>query len=189
MNAVAIANNDVAILAWVGGQKIPDCLGFAIYRTDLSSGTTVPLPAWVGFRGDTNAGWEPRTTEVWPVQKFHWKDLTAKRGGLYQYRILPMVGTPGNCKPAPAPVWETNPVHLTPDRGEAFTFFNRGILSTQSLARQLPAGRRYGVVAGTGRFLDALARFRFGPDELDFLRGSGADSALRRAGVAVLVAR
>jgi len=40
-------------------------------------------------------------------------------------------------------------------------------------ARQLPAGRRYGVVAGTGRFLDALARFRFGPDELDFLRGSG----------------
>src|SRR5258708_5279928 len=40
-------------------------------------------------------------------------------------------------------------------------------------ARQLPAGRRYGVVAGPGRFLDALARFRFGPDELDFLRGSG----------------
>ena len=26
-------------------------------------------------------------------------------------------------------------------------------------ARQLPAGRRYGVVAGTGRFLDALVRF------------------------------
>jgi nicotinate phosphoribosyltransferase len=43
----------------------------------------------------------------------------------------------------------------------------------EMFARQLPAGRRYGVVAGTGRFLDALARFRFGPDELDFLRGSG----------------
>jgi len=27
--------------------------------------------------------------------------------------------------------------------------------------RQLPEGRRYGVVAGTGRFLDALERFRF----------------------------
>ena len=37
-------------------------------------------------------------------------------------------------------------------------------------ARHLPHGRRYGVVAGTGRFLDALERFRFGPDELDFLR-------------------
>jgi nicotinate phosphoribosyltransferase len=39
-------------------------------------------------------------------------------------------------------------------------------------ARHLPHGRRYGVVAGTGRLLDALGRFRFGPDELDFLRGT-----------------
>ena len=37
-------------------------------------------------------------------------------------------------------------------------------------ARHLPHGRRYGVVAGTGRFLGALERFRFGPDELGFLR-------------------
>jgi nicotinate phosphoribosyltransferase len=37
-------------------------------------------------------------------------------------------------------------------------------------ARHLPHGRRYGVVAGTGRLLDALERFRFGPDELSFLR-------------------
>ena len=28
--------------------------------------------------------------------------------------------------------------------------------------RRLPARRRYGVVAGTGRFLEALERFRFG---------------------------
>jgi nicotinate phosphoribosyltransferase len=37
-------------------------------------------------------------------------------------------------------------------------------------ARHLPHGRRYGVVAGTGRLLDALERFRFGPEELSFLR-------------------
>src|ERR1700749_2836802 len=36
--------------------------------------------------------------------------------------------------------------------------------------RQLPHGRRYGVVVGMGRLLDALERFRFGPDELSFLR-------------------
>jgi nicotinate phosphoribosyltransferase len=35
--------------------------------------------------------------------------------------------------------------------------------------RRLPAGRRYGVLAGTGRVLEALAAFRFGPDELDWL--------------------
>jgi nicotinate phosphoribosyltransferase len=40
-------------------------------------------------------------------------------------------------------------------------------------ARHLPHGRRYGVVAGTGRLLDALERFRFGPEELSFLRESG----------------
>ncbi len=36
-------------------------------------------------------------------------------------------------------------------------------------ARRLPRGRRYGVVAGTGRFLDALAAFRFGDAELESL--------------------
>ncbi|WP_109523489.1 nicotinate phosphoribosyltransferase [Nocardia aurea] len=34
-------------------------------------------------------------------------------------------------------------------------------------ARRLPNGRRYGVVAGTGRLLDALPRFRFGERELE----------------------
>lgn len=33
-------------------------------------------------------------------------------------------------------------------------------------ARRLPGGRRYGVVAGTGRLLDALATFTFGEAEL-----------------------
>nr|BFE87224.1 nicotinate phosphoribosyltransferase [Planobispora longispora] len=37
-------------------------------------------------------------------------------------------------------------------------------------ARRLPGARRYGVVAGTGRVLDALERFRFGDEEIAFLR-------------------
>ncbi len=37
-------------------------------------------------------------------------------------------------------------------------------------ARRLPDGRRYGVVAGTGRVLDALQRFRFGETEVEELR-------------------
>jgi nicotinate phosphoribosyltransferase len=40
-------------------------------------------------------------------------------------------------------------------------------------ARQLPRGRRYGVVAGTGRFLDALAAFSFDATEIDYLRSAG----------------
>jgi putative nicotinate phosphoribosyltransferase len=40
-------------------------------------------------------------------------------------------------------------------------------------ARHLPHGRRYGVVAGTERLLDALERFRFGPADLEFLGRAG----------------
>ena len=36
--------------------------------------------------------------------------------------------------------------------------------------RSLPAGRRYGVVAGTGRLLEAIRNFRFSDAELDWLR-------------------
>nr|WP_062335920.1 nicotinate phosphoribosyltransferase [Herbidospora sakaeratensis] len=36
-------------------------------------------------------------------------------------------------------------------------------------ARRLPAGRRYGVVAGTDRVLSAIETFRFGEPELEFL--------------------
>lgn len=44
----------------------------------------------------------------------------------------------------------------TADRRTTFEVFTR----------RLPDGRRYGVVAGTGRVLEELAAFRFGPDEL-----------------------
>ncbi|MGH3381606.1 MAG: nicotinate phosphoribosyltransferase [Actinoallomurus sp.] len=40
-------------------------------------------------------------------------------------------------------------------------------------ARHLPAGRRYGVVAGTGRLLDALERFRFDAPTLEYLTSQG----------------
>src|SRR5690625_1535762 len=37
-------------------------------------------------------------------------------------------------------------------------------------SRSLRGERRYGVVAGTGRLLEAISRFRFRDDELDWLR-------------------
>ncbi len=44
----------------------------------------------------------------------------------------------------------------------------------EMFARRLPDDRRYGVVAGTGRFLNALENFRFSTKTLDYL----ADSAI-----------
>jgi nicotinate phosphoribosyltransferase len=40
-------------------------------------------------------------------------------------------------------------------------------------ARRLPDGRRYGVVAGTGRLLEAISKFRFDGDTIEFLRTGG----------------
>ena len=47
-----------------------------------------------------------------------------------------------------------------------------GPCSRRSPAR-LPEGRRYGIVAGTGRLLEGIAGFRFGPPELEFLDRTG----------------
>jgi nicotinate phosphoribosyltransferase len=51
----------------------------------------------------------------------------------------------------------------TADRHSVFEIF----------ARRLPTGRRYGVVAGTGRLIAAVGSLRFGPQEIDFLRETG----------------
>jgi nicotinate phosphoribosyltransferase len=40
----------------------------------------------------------------------------------------------------------------------------------EAFSRRLPDGRRYGVVGGVGRFLDAVENFRFGDYELRFLK-------------------
>ncbi|MGN6426420.1 MAG: nicotinate phosphoribosyltransferase [Leifsonia sp.] len=40
----------------------------------------------------------------------------------------------------------------------------------EAFTRRLPAGRRYGILAGTGRLLELVEAFRFGDDELEYLR-------------------
>ncbi|MBM9467197.1 nicotinate phosphoribosyltransferase [Nakamurella leprariae] len=44
--------------------------------------------------------------------------------------------------------------------------------------RRLPTGRRFGVVGGTGRLVDAVTAFRFGPDDLAPLQGVLDDRTL-----------
>lgn len=43
----------------------------------------------------------------------------------------------------------------------------------EAFSRRLPTGRRYGVLAGTGRILEALQRFTFTETELQWLSRDG----------------
>lgn len=54
---------------------------------------------------------------------------------------------------------------------EGGTHERRSVFET--FARRLPTGRRYGVLAGTGRFLEYLRDFRFTPEQLAFLEERG----------------
>jgi len=135
MNAVAFSNNDIAVAAWTFGGRIDGCVGFAIYRIDVKAGTETCLPALATFPGqDATAN---RTTAQDPVQKFFWKDVYAKRGGSYKYRIVPMAGAPGALTPMAIGSLTTNVVQLTPDYGVLSAYFNRGILATQATAHAL----------------------------------------------------
>jgi len=51
------------------------------------------------------------------------------------------------------------------------TAFRRTVF--ELFPRRLPEGRRYGVLAGVGRMLDAVEAFRFGAAELDYLTSNG----------------
>ena len=139
--AIALGNNDVAFIAWTYDDPIENCLGFAVYRQSSSQPAPTPLPAWVGFEGDVNPDWRPNTTEVWPIQKFSWRDLTAAAGASYTYQIVPMVGQPGALTPRLDLKLVTDAITLTPRRSDHVrAYFNRGILSTQHLVHSLPQG-------------------------------------------------
>ena len=51
-----------------------------------------------GFKGQGSKEKRIRTTKEWPVQKYNWRDFTAKRGGFYRYKISPMIGKVDNLK-------------------------------------------------------------------------------------------
>jgi phosphatidylserine/phosphatidylglycerophosphate/cardiolipin synthase-like enzyme len=145
MNAIAISNNDMVYLHWDVDGKIPDCLGFSVIRHDVQTDEHSALPAMVGFKGQdeesTEAGERFKDTDTWPVQKYAWKDLFAKRGRTYWYEIVPMIGTPVNLRRDESRSMRTNSVSLDSRHGDCSVFFNRGIISTQAIAHSLPKSR------------------------------------------------
>lgn len=136
MKALAFSNNDMVVIAWTYDRRLDGCKGFAVYRCDPDGANPVPLPALARFEG-----MDPHlklTTEQGPIQKFWWKDLFAQRGSEHAYRIVPMGGQPGALEPlAGCEPLQTNAVKLTPDRGVFKAYFNRGIVASQAVSREM----------------------------------------------------
>ncbi len=130
------ANNDLTIIFWKYTEKIPQCLGFCIERVDTKTNKKAVLPAWVGFQGQTNTDWKASDTAHLPIQKMSWLDVSAPRGGSFYYIITPMLGTPDTLLKTTdkSLILKTNAVILSPDAGDFKAYFNRGILSTQSVS-------------------------------------------------------
>ncbi|GAC1358716.1 MAG: phospholipase D-like domain-containing protein [Variovorax sp.] len=164
--AKAYANNAVAYVAWETDGKVPGCVGFEITRI-YADGTRRLLAAWVPFEGQKNPQWIAQDTSVWPVQKFTWRDLTARQrrdkaelrpiDSSFTYQVRALVPARAGLDPvAPSPHASdyqgpavplsyvdagivTNQVRLTADYGDFQAAFNSGILSTQWLTRALQA--------------------------------------------------
>ena len=139
-------SNDVVFLAWQYDEAIENCLGFTVRRKDVNNPSAgfASLPAWVGWEGGSNEDWKPQTTDVWPVQKFTWRDFTAVPGGSYEYQVIPMIGTKEKLdalQPLTDLTLATAQVDVTPaTANNIHAYFNNGILSTQSVAHFLPPG-------------------------------------------------
>ena len=141
-NAVAFTNNDVIMIAWSYDKKPTGCMGFTIYRIDNKNNETV-LPSQAVFKGVKATG--RQTTKEFPLQKFYWKDvyarLEAEKTGnrKFRYKIVPTKGKPGKIEEMKElPVILTNEVEILPQISEnVAAYFNRGLISTQRVARAL----------------------------------------------------
>jgi phosphatidylserine/phosphatidylglycerophosphate/cardiolipin synthase-like enzyme len=173
-NAVAFANNDLITIAWTYGRRLAGCMGFAVYRVD-QHGKETALPAMARFPKLQSSGSD--STEDFPIQKFYWKDpfvrLLAEKTGQrsYRYKIVPLQGRPGRLVPMSIQHLLSNEVTLGPQAGEGVAaYFNRGLLSTQRIARALKAKRGQKLLERLGDRKDEL-RASLSGDMVEALTG------------------
>jgi phosphatidylserine/phosphatidylglycerophosphate/cardiolipin synthase-like enzyme len=152
------AGSDEAFIAWTA-DFIPDCRGFALKRrikrskgSPASPNTTSEAGAdgfadevvasWVGFAGGPEV--EPGTREpttTWPIQKYLWSDFAVRGGDVVSYQVTPMVGTWNALaeQSSLASPWSKAQTIGATTEGNISCYFNRGIVASQWLARQLPS--------------------------------------------------
>jgi phosphatidylserine/phosphatidylglycerophosphate/cardiolipin synthase-like enzyme len=81
--AGAWCNGEVAYIAWDAAEKeIKGCVGFMVTRvheTGADKGKRRILPTWIAFTDQNNPNWNAQDSSVWPIQNYHWRDLTLRK--------------------------------------------------------------------------------------------------------------
>jgi phosphatidylserine/phosphatidylglycerophosphate/cardiolipin synthase-like enzyme len=134
----AYASCDHAYVAWLVDKPIANCLGFALYRSVAGAKTEI-VDTFVGPDTETSvpAGTR-RPSTVWPIQKFMWADLLVETQSEVRYQVVAMCGDDfDSMKPGPKSGWSNSVTVATPADALIQPYFNRGIVSTQWVARQL----------------------------------------------------
>ena len=158
----ALANSDHVYVVWQTNDTIPNCLGFALYRR-AGNGKAVPVETFVGpAKGPKVPNATSKPSTEWPIQKYMWADYQATAGETLRYQVVPMCGASfDGLKECPqgASDW-SNAVSLTPNAAAPIqALFNRGVVSTQWVARQLATGHQslLALVKPTGKSKAQLA--------------------------------
>jgi phosphatidylserine/phosphatidylglycerophosphate/cardiolipin synthase-like enzyme len=136
----AYANIDHAHVVWRPSpfQPFDKCLGYALYRK-LAGEDTQIVETFVGPKTEKKfpAGTHKPST-VWPIQKYMWSDYLVKAGASVQYQVVAMCGDDfDSLKPGPSSAWSNEVTLAIDDKAGVQPLFNRGVVSTQWVARQL----------------------------------------------------
>jgi len=188
-NVTAITGTTVVVLAWdlATTAALPDLIGFAIHRTDHSSGQTL---------------WLKSQTSDELLHTFTWQDYLVSPGTTYTYAVHAHTKSLG-LDPSPttlAVTTETNSDVTEYHR----VFFNKGVAGSQAFARKFPPTPNTPLSPAAKAWLsnglvESFLDFVNGAEEGDTMRGCfyeftyqpalTAIAAARRRGVDVQVSR
>jgi hypothetical protein len=142
INLAVHANGDDAFLAWTAPNN-DEWLGFAlyreIYRTDGSLLSYGYLDNYVGFAADNPKPGEHRPSTEWPLQRYTWTDHGVDAGTSVAYWIAPVVEDNGERVVDESEEVGYGPVDVSTGSPSGEAYFNRGVVLSQFVSRELPS--------------------------------------------------